>query len=200
MGYVSDATIAALKAGGNLGLFFRLGTAPALHLSFGVNDVPITLPSYDDPGTVYLGAGRLVDIPQFEALINGLSDKVTFSLSGIDPVEASYMLDSAPEVLGARTTIGMAMIDARWQPIGSIIGLWTGTADYVSEKMDLETDVAKNRVQSIMLTTSTGDASRAFPNLLTYTDAVQRAMHPTDAFFQRVSRYVQTYLVSWPRF
>jgi hypothetical protein len=200
MGYVPDATVAALKGNYNLGIFFRLGTTPALHLAFGVNDVPITVPVLDSVGTIYQGAGRFLDIPTLEVLINGIADKVTFSLYGIDPSVAALVLDSTPEVLGALVTIGIAPLDARWQPLSQIIGLWSGTADFIAEEMKPESDPTKSRVQSIMLTTSSGDTSRALPNLITYSDATQKTLYPTDRFFERTVRYIQGYLVSWPRF
>lgn len=200
MAYVADATIAAMRGSYNLGIFFRLGTTPALHLSFSVGDMPAYFPGLDDPSTVYAGAGRILDIPPLETLINGLSDKVTFSLSGLDPTAVGYMLDTAPEVLGALVTIGIAPMDARWQPLTPIIGLWTGTADFVSEEMRVEPDLTKNRVQNLMLSTITGDSSRAFPNLQTYTSPTQNALYPDDTFFDRVQRYVATYYATWPRF
>lgn len=200
MAYVPDATIAALRGTFNLGVFFRLGTAPSLNLSFSVGDVPIGLPNYDAPGTIYRGAGRILEIPQLEILINGLADKVSFSIAGLDPTAVGLMLDTAPEVLGALVTVGIAPMDARWQPTTSIIGLWSGTADFLSEEMKVETDPTKNRVQSLTLYTTTGDTSRSFPNLQTYTSPTQNALYPTDTFFDRVQRYVQTYYVPWPRF
>lgn len=199
MGYLPDATIAALRGNTNLGIFIRVGTTPALHLAFGVNDVPITVPVLDSSGTTYIGAGRFVDVPSLETLINGLADKVSFSLSGIDPTFANQLLDTAPEVLGALVTVGIAPLDDRWQPLSQIIGLWSGTADFLAQEMKPEPDPTKSRVQTISLTCSTGDVSRAFPNLLTYSDLTQKTMYPTDRFFERVSRYVQGLLVSWPR-
>ncbi len=200
MGYVADTTIAAMRGSYNLGIFFRLGTTPPLHLAFSVGDVPAYVPILDDPSTVYTGAGRILDIPPLETLVNGLADKVSFSLAGLDSVAVGLMLDTAPEVLGALVTVGIAPMDARWQPLVPIIGLWTGTADFISEEMKVETDPTKNRVQSLTLATTTGDSSRAFSSLQTYTNATQQALYPDDTFFARVQRYVPTYFVTWPRF
>lgn len=200
MGYIPDATIAALRGPINLGVFFRLGTDPPLRLSFSVNDFPIALPNLDEAGAVYRGSGRLMNIPDLEVLINGIADTVSFTLSGLDPQGTALMLDGAPEVLGAPVTIAIAPLDKRWQPIGDPAVLWSGTADAISESMALEKDRTKNRTQSLTLTASTGDQSRQLQALTTYSQQTQQALYPSDNFFQRVVRYLQTYLVSWPRF
>ena len=200
MGYVDDATIAAFRGNFNLGIFFRLGTDPALRLAFGVNDVPIVIPSLDPPGTVYRGCGALLGIPDLETLINSLADTVSFTLDGLDPQAVAFMFDSAPEVLGASVTVGIAPLDARWQPLSPIVPLWTGTADFVAEDLKVETDPTKPQTQSITLTASTGDQSRQFQNLLTYSDLTQKTLHPGDQFCSRTVRYTQTSLVTWPRF
>jgi hypothetical protein len=199
MGYFPDATIAALRDLANLGVFFRLGTDPPLRLSFSVNDYPIELPG-DEPGAVYFGAGRLINIPDLEALVNGIADTVSFTISGLDPQATALMLDSAPEVLGAPISIGIAPLNARWQPATPVGLIWSGTADLVSESMQFETDMTKNRTQSLTLTASTGDQSRQFQNLSTYSDATQKTLSPGDNFCSRVVRYTQTQIISWPRF
>lgn len=200
MGYVPDATIAAMKGDYKLGIFFRLGTVPALHMVFSINDIPIAMPGLDLPGTIYNAGGRFRDIPQLELMLNGIASKVSFSLSGLDQSTVALMMDSAPEVLGALVTVGICPMDQYWQPVGNIVPVWTGTAEYVSEEMPVELDSTKPRIQNLTLVASTGDMSRAFPNLQTFTDQAQRVVSATDNFCSRVTRYVQTYLVSWPRF
>lgn len=200
MGYFDDPLIALLKGSLNLGVFLRVGTTPALHLSFLVNDIPATMAGLDSAGQIYQGGGRFQSIPALELMINGVSSKVAFALSGLDPANAGMVLDTAPPVLGALVTVGICPMDAFWQPMGNIRPLWTGTAEFISQEMKVQTDPRKPRVQSIMLTVSTGDSSRSFPFLQTFTDLAQKAMYPTDNFCSRVSRMVQTYIVAWPRF
>ena len=200
MAYIPDATIAAFRGSFNLGVFFRLGTVPALHLSFLVNDVPMQMPGLDAPETVYTGAGVLQNIPDLETLVNGIADTVTFTIGGLDPTAVALMFDDAPEVLGAPVTIGIAPMDARWQPSAPIALLWTGTADFISEAMAAETDPTKARTQTISLSTSTGDQSRQFQNLLTFSDNTQQMLHPGDNFCSRTPRYTASTVFSWPRY
>ena len=199
MGYVPVSVVAALRGEIRLGVFFRLGTTPALHLAFGVNDVPITIPSIDPAGTIYQGGGAFLNVPDLEILINGLADKVTFQLNGLSPAQVTDLLRDAPPVLGARATIGIAPLDVRYQPLCQIVPLWTGTADFIAEEMKPQPDLTKNRTMSIMLTCMTGDTTRSAPNLTSYADAIQKARFPDDRFFERIVRYIPGLLVAWPR-
>ena len=200
MGYFPDATIALLKGSYNLGIFFRLGTTPALHLAFSINDIPVYIPGLDSPSMVYTGAGQFLNIPDLETMINGIASKVSFALSGLNPVAVAAMLDTAPEVLGALVTVGICPMDQYWQPVGTIVPVWTGTAEFIAEEFKVENDPAKPQVQSLMLTASTGDMSRASSNLQTFSDSAQKTLYPTDNFCIRVFRYVQTLLIKWPRY
>lgn len=200
MAYVPDATVAALRGNSSIGIFFRLGTSPALHLAFGINDIPILNPAVDPAGTVYLGGGRFLDVPALETLINGTADKVTFSLSGIEPAIGINFLDTAPSVLGAPVSVGIAPMDSLWQPMSNIVSLWTGVADFVAEEMKPEADMRRPRVLSFLLACSAGDTSRALPNFLTFTPQAQRLVAADDTFCNWVTRYVQTYRVVWPRY
>ena len=78
--------------------------------------------------------------------------------------------------------------------------LWSGTADVVSEAMDFDPDPTKNLTQKLTLTASTGDQSRQLQNLLTYSDATQKGLHPGDNFCSRTPIYTQTRQTIWPRF
>lgn len=200
MGYFPDSAITAFKGDYNLGVFIRVGLASPLRLAFGVNDVAITVPVVDPGGTVYLGAGIFLDIPQLEILLNGLADKVSFSLSGISPEVANELLDSTTEVLGAPVMVGLAPLDAQWQPLSQIVPMWTGTADYMSCQMQAERDPGKSRVYSVTLMTVAGDTSRSSADLTTYSDQTQKRLYPTDRFFERVKNYFLGITVTWPRY
>lgn len=200
MSYIDPDVAALFRGPVNLGVFWRLGTDPALHLWMGIHEVPIGIPSLDEDGTTYLGAGRLIDIPELELLINGIADKVDFSLSGVDSAFLAQLDASAPKVAGALCTVGFAPLDERYQPMTSIIPIWCGTADFWTMQRDPASEIGGSPVQRITLSVGAGDTSRANPKLKTFTDAEQRRVSPTDRFFDRVIRYVQTYIVPWPRF
>lgn len=198
--YVSASVVTALRSSLNLGVFWRLGSDPALHLWMGVNDVPIGIPSLDAGGTVYIGAGRLLGVPDLEMLVNGIADKVEFGLSGVTAEHLAQVEAGAPPVRGALCTVGFAPLDARYQPVTQIIPLWQGTADYWAMEQQPADDPREGPKRTIMLSVGAGDTSRAIPKLVSFTGPYQRLLSATDAFCDRVSRYVQSYMVSWPRF
>ncbi len=55
MSWVPENVIAELRGSHQLGIFLHIATSPALHLWFGVNDIPAGIESIDPAGTTYLG-------------------------------------------------------------------------------------------------------------------------------------------------
>lgn len=197
--YFDKGVAALFRSSLNLGVFWRLGTDPALHLWMGVNDVPQRIESLDDNNTVYLGAGRLMGIPDLELLINGIGDRIDFSIAGVLPEHLAIVAEDAPPVRGALCTVGIAPLDERYQPMTSIIPLWCGTADYRVFQRIQPDDPRRNAVHVISVSVGAGDTSRATPKMTSFTSATQRMISASDRFCERVGRYVQTYMVSWPR-
>ena len=205
MGYISDTAVGYLTDSTNLGVFLRLATSPALHLTLGVNDMPIGIDSIDPGGTVYRGAGVLQNIPELEMLINGISDSVRFTVSGVDATFAATLDEAAPPVLGAQIHVGFAPLDANYQPRTDIIPIWLGWADYWSAKQTESVDHREPAISSITLVARSGTHARSKQNLSTYTDQAQKLVNPIsgqddDKFCERVARYFQGYIVSWPRY
>lgn len=206
MGYLPAGAADLLRGSCNLGVFFRMSSTPPLHLWLGLSDIEMGTASSGaliGETAVYTGAGRLLDLPDLELMINGLAEQVTFGISIEEDLYGRFLsgLDaSPPEVRGARVVVGIAPLDARWQPLTEIIPLWTGTGDFWGVEHEPPEDPTKSALRKISLTIGTGDTSRAQPRLLSFTDASQKRISPTDRFFERVARYVQQYIVAWPRF
>lgn len=205
MAYIDTATIAYLKDSLNLGLFLRLDTTPSLHLTLGVNDMPIGISSVDSAGTVYRGAGILQNLPDLEMLINGIADTVRFTVSGVDDTFAARLDESAPDLLGSKIHVGFAPLDDNYQPVTNIIPIWLGWADFWSAAQTESVDHTQPAMNSITLVAKSGAQGRSKQNLSTYTDQAQRQIYPVsgqndDRFCERVARYFQGYIVSWPRY
>ena len=200
MGYLPDAVIDALRGSVNLGIFFRLGTTPPLHLWMGTGDCPIGIAALDPAGTVYRGAGRLLGVPDLDLLVNGQGDQIEFGLSGVDADFLETVSNADIEVRGAKVHVGIATLNDRWQPTTSIIPLRTGTADHWSISQEQQTDPTRSSIRSISLSVGVGDTSRAQPRNLTWTDQCQKALHAGDRFCERVSRYVQSLRITWPHY
>lgn len=201
MGYLPDATVAAFKGTYNCGLFFRLDTSPALHLWWGISDIPARVVALDSAGTVYIGAGYLTNVPDaLEVLINGTAERVDWSMSGVPASLTANLADAAPSVVGKACMFGVAALDERWQMQSDIVPLWSGTADFWSEAQPPQSDVTKEKLRTLTLTTMTGDSSRALPFYSTWTDRIQQFLSPGDLFCDRTPRYFQGQIIRWPRF
>ncbi|MGV1856957.1 hypothetical protein [Rhizobium rhizogenes] len=199
VGWIPDDTIAAMRGSFQLGIFLRIDTDPALHIWFGVNDIPARFDSIDADGTVYMGGGRLIGVPTLEVLVNGTADSVEFTLSGIDPSTSAKALDSIPPLRGAAVQLGIATLDQYYQPMGLIIPIWKGTASHVSEASDA---VPGDGSPSITLSLSvvTGSVTRSRPSRSLWSDAMQKAISPTDDFCKQVQRLARGLAPVWPNY
>ncbi|MBO9194322.1 hypothetical protein J5277_09415 [Rhizobium sp. 16-449-1b] len=199
MGWIPDNVVDAFRGSHQLGLFLRIDTDPALHLWFGVNDIPAGFDSIDPNGTVYLGGGRLLGVPTLEVLVNGTADSVEFTLSGIDPSTASKTLDSLPPLRGAAVQMGLTTLDQYYQPMSSIIPVWTGTASHVSESSQ-----AVPSGESVTLTLSlavvSGEATRSRAARSLWSAPHQKAISPTDRFCDGTARLARGVQPAWPNF
>lgn len=211
MGYLPDEVVNSFRGAYNLGLFFRLETSPnSLNLWWGVADFPGQMSALDQSGiasaidvsgTVYTGAGFMTQIPdELEMLVNGKADRVDWSMSGIPAALTAPLQAAAPSVVGLDVGFGIGALDERWQLKSSIVEMWAGTADFWSESQLVQSDPTKAKTRTIMLATMTGDASRALPYFSTWTNNVQQLISSSDRFCERVSRYYQGLIITWPRF
>jgi hypothetical protein len=196
MGQVPDNVIAALRGSHQLGIFLLINTDPALHIWFGVNDIPIGFDSIDPDGTVYLGGGRLIGVPTLEVLVNGTSDSVEFNISGVDPVAGARMLEQIPEVRGAEVVMGLTTLDDYFQPMSSIIPIWSGTAAYTGESSSAAQGTA-NVTLSLSLAVVSGETTRSRPARTFWSSAHQKALSPTDKFCDETQRLARGVDPTW---
>jgi len=196
MAWVPDNVIEELRGSHQLGIFLRIDTDPALHMWFGINDIPANFDSIDPDGTVYLGGGRLVGVPTLEVLVNGTADSVEFTLSGIDPGTAAKTIDSLPPIRGAAVHMGITTLDQYFQPMSDIIPIWTGTASHVGEQSP-----AVPSGESVTLTLSlavvAGEATRSRPARTLWSSAHQKALSPTDKFCDETARLARGVQPTW---
>lgn len=199
MSFVPDNVVAEMRGSHQLGIFLRIDTDPALHLWFGVNDIPAGFDSIDPDGTVYLGGGRLIGVPTLEVLVNGTADSVDFTVSGVDPATGAKMLDSIPTVRGAAVQMGLTTLDQYFQPMSSIIPIWTGTASHVGESSQAAQGESSPQL-TLSLSVVTGEATRSRPSRTLWSDAMQKAISPTDEFCAQVQRLARGVQPVWPNY
>lgn len=211
MGWVPDAIIEEMRGDHELGIFLRIDTDPPLHMYFGVNDIPVGFDSIDPDGTEYLGGGRLNGIPSLEVLVNGTSDAVDFSMSGIDPATGAKMLDSIPPVRGALTQLGLTTLDRYYQPMSNIIPIWTGVASHTKEAR-APVQAGETPTLSVALAVVTGENMRSRKSSSLWSEAQQfevsrwlragspSAPLPDDLFCSQTGRLARGVQPTWPRY
>ncbi len=199
MAYIPDAIKNAAAGNYQLGIFLRIETDPALHIWFGINDVPAQFDSIDEDGTVYYGGGRLIGVPTLEVLVNGTADSVDFTLSGVDPDTAARMLDSIPAVRGCMVQIGITTLDDYYQPMSSIIPIWWGTASHVSEASEIAQGETSPSL-TLSLSVVTGESTRSRPSRALWTDSMQRTISADDDFCKQASRLSRGIAPVWPNY
>lgn len=199
MGWAPDNVVEALRQSHSLGLFLRVDTTPALHVWFGIEDKPAGFDSLDDDGTVYLGGGRLIGIPDLEVLLNGKAGSLDFTLSGVDPVTGSQMIDSLPPLRGAAVQMGLTTLDDYFQPMSKIIPVWNGMASHVSEQMPA-VQGGQSPTLTLALSMVTGEATRSRAARTLWSSAQQKAISPTDLFCDATSRLARGVNPVWPNY
>lgn len=197
--YVPAAVIEAMRGSHILGIFLRINTNPALHIWMGVNDIPVGFDSIDGDGTVYLGGGRLVQVPTLEVLINGQADSVEFGISGIDPATAHRVIDQLPDVRGCDVHIGITTLDQYYQPMSAIIPLWLGTASHTVDGIQPVTGI-EARTMNLSLAVLSGNGTRSRPALSMWSSSHQKALYPTDKFCDGTARLARGVAPAWPNY
>jgi hypothetical protein len=197
--YVPSSVIEALRTDSQLAIFLRVDTDPVLHLYFGISDIPLGIAGVDGDGTIYHGGGRLNGIPSLEVLVNGTSDAVDFTLSGIDPDTGAELIQSIPAVRGKRVQLGITTLDQYYQPMSSIIPIWSGTASHTKDAMP-PGQQGETRSVSLSLAVVSGENTRSRPSRSLWSDAMQRSLYPTDAFCSRTGALARGVQPKWPIF
>lgn len=195
-----DEVIEKLRGSHQLGIFLRLDTDPPVRLWLGINDIEAGIYSVD-PTTQerYLGAGRLAGIPNLEAALNGVADRVEIQLSGVDPDTADLAEWDEVDVRGKAFHIAITTLDDHYQPMSAPIPVMTGRASFVSCK-DVAVSGPVNNSVTISLSVGFGITTRDRSAMSLWSPAHQRALYPTDAFCDGVSRLERGVAPAWPRF
>lgn len=162
----------------------RIDSDPPCYLWTGLGPLETPGDAVDPAGATWLGAGHLVSIPALRALINGVAERVSFTLSGVSVETLRLAREDKATVKGAATRIGHVTFDEDWQLTGPITWEWLGIADALRVESRHADD---DRTRSIILLVGGADTSRANPRFNYWTDASQRLRSPTDAFCDHVA-------------
>jgi hypothetical protein len=165
-------------------IIWRLACSPVSYLWSGVGDIQLPGDTIDPQGATYKGAGALLSIPALKQLINGIADRVDFTVSGVTAETVRLALDDRQTIKGAVLRVGYILLDDDWQIIGKPVWEWKGAADILS--IDRQSSDAGGQ-RTITLSVAATDTDRANPQLAWFTDANQRRRSSTDAIFDRVA-------------
>lgn len=163
---------------------FRIATAePAIFWSgYGNLRVPadIVVPADE----IALGAGELIQVPDLEQLVNGMAQRVEFTLSGVSEQTIRFAKRDAATVPGARIDIGRMDFSPDWQQIAPVEWEWSGEA----RSLSVGSQASENgRTRTLSLVVAAGDTTRSRSPMAFFTDADQRRRSPTDAIFSHVA-------------
>lgn len=195
---VPEDVVEALRGDCQLGVFFRIDTDDPLRFWLGVADIPAGFDAIDDEGSVYLGGGKILGVPTLEVLLMGTSDKVEFTLAGVDVYTGQQVIDSLPEVRGRALHVGVTTLDTYYQPMTAIIPLWNGVASHPKKYIP---PVARGaRSMTLGLVATGGNNTRARPARVFWTNPHHQSKHEGDLFCANTPTYGRGSSAVWPRF
>jgi hypothetical protein len=162
----------------------RIDSDPVCYLWTGFGALETPADAVDAGGATWLGAGHLISIPALQALIGGIAQRVTFTLSGVNAETLRLAREDKETVKGAEVRIGHVEFDADWQLVGGATYGWLGIADALRIESRYSDD---GRVRSIVLMVGSADTMRSNPRFTFWTDASQHLRSPDDVFCDHVA-------------
>lgn len=162
----------------------RIASDPPARLWSGYGDLEVQADIVEPEPAIYLGAGELLNVPDFQQLINGTAERIEITVSGVSDETLRLALEDAESTKGAAVHLGRIDFDKDWQQIGVVE--WEGLfrADFLT--VDSRSS-PEGRTRSITLSIGSGDTGRSYAPQAFFTDADQRRRSPTDAIFSHVA-------------
>lgn len=203
MPFISEddaAIFGAAQARVSVFLLVKATSGPWLRLWSGVGDYRMSANVIDSVGGTYTGVGELIGMPVLSQLINGLAERVEFTLSGVDARTLALVDEDADTVRSAPVHVALVGFDDDLAAATSPVWIWEGEADTprVSRESAAGGDGTFGIVRSVSLSVGSIFTGRRRPRHAYYTDADQRARSSDDAAMDRVAIYNQGTTRKWP--
>lgn len=163
----------------------KIDTIDPARIWSGVGMLEIPPDRVEPLGATYLGAGELLSVPDFQQLINGVAERIEFTVSGVSDETVRLALEDAPTVRNAAIYIGRIDFDENWQQVGPVEWEATFRADCLV--ID-STSSGGKRTRTLKLSAGSDDTGRTYAPAAFFTDADQRLRSPDDSFFDHVAR------------
>lgn len=161
----------------------RIASDPPARIWSGFGDLVIPADIVEPVPATYMGAGELLSAPDFQALINGVAERLEFTVSGVSTETLRLALEDAPSVKGATVHLGRVDFDSNWQIVAVE---WE--AVFRADALVVESQGNGGaRQRTISLSIGHGDTGRSYAPSAFFTDADQRRRSATDAIFSQVA-------------
>lgn len=156
---------------------------PALLWS-GVGLLPLPADAVLSHDMIALGGKELVSVPDFQLLINGITERLDFTLSGVSEHITRLALEDAPSVTGAPVHIGVVQFDEQFQ-----VSDVEWEAVFEARRLSISRPRMQNGTvaRTLNLTIVAGDTTRSRAQFAFFTDSDQRRKYPTDVIFSHVA-------------
>jgi hypothetical protein len=176
----------------------RIATPVPVHLWTGLGDLPVTGSAFDPDGTVYTGS-RLIDLPAFQRIWNGLAERIDITLTGVTDDMRSLVYEDADDIRGAVVRLGFAVLDADYAQIGPVRWLRRGRVDQIETS---NRPGERERIKTISFSLGSQLTGRQIPLSGVYTnqDQQSRPGSEDDRFCERTPLMTQNSVMRWPDF
>lgn len=183
-----------------LAVFFRLDTVPVVRLWLGFGDIQPGVNVFDEGGQIYRGLGELRALPAFNQLLNGVAERVEFTVSGVagEILEIAQGAD-AEQIQRKRVDVGYGFMDERWALLGGVH--WA--ARYIADILVIDQQPSGPGdpiVRTVALSCGTRFTGRRRPSYAYFSDQDQQARFPGDRFCEYTPNYAHGYSKQWPTF
>jgi hypothetical protein len=161
----------------------RIDCDPPVRVWNGVGDLPVPADIVETSPAIYLGAGELINAPDFQDLINGVAERLSIQVSGVAAATLALAREEAPSVKGARVHFVLFEFDDDWQLTQVFY-----ESVYRADSITTEDKASDNgRTRTITLSIGSNDTDRSRAPIAFWTDADQRRRSQTDAFFDHIA-------------
>jgi len=166
----------------------RIETDPVARIWSGFGNLEVPADIVEAEPAIYLGAGELLNAPDFDQGINYTAERIEIQLSGASSRMVALALEDAATIRGARVHFVSLRFDDEWQ-----LEEVEYEAVFRADKITVSSQDEENgsRTRTITLSIGTEDTNRSRAPLAYFTDQDQRRRSPTDAIFSHVSGIYQ---------
>lgn len=161
----------------------RIETDPVARLWSGYGTVEVPADIVESASAMYLGAGDLLNAPDFEQGINFTAERIEIQLSGVSSRMVALALEDAATIRNARVHFITFSFDDAWQ-LAQVSYEAVFRADKITVNSQNEDD---GRTRTITLSIGTENTNRSRSPMAYFTDQDQRRRSPDDAIFSNVS-------------